>query len=1708
MDILDDSGAISSPVSLDDLVQTSPLPADPPPVAATRNQAAITSLISNPFKVQDTYNTIMTESQQGSSATQDMLKQQAKSAAKEQDMGSLMSMLSDTSVPHSQKQSAVENFNINKNMQDTSTILHNNLLAQPAKQETPDAEVARISTVDALNEMANSRSAIQVMANSLKDAENADDASTQFWNHAAGLIPFRSAIIQDKVYRQVQAETGVPRSVWETMDSYLRTGTETKKMIDYVNGLPPQQQEAVARSMYNSVKNRTGFLYGNDNHHEAFEQFSKVFSTGAYGRGSEFLDNFASVLDLATASSTLKDLGLMGKNVARMVNGKTGFLNQSEADAFARANAGKPIQSTNRIEPTMGDNAAATADANPIPANLGTVPNPGTPMVANPAVKSLQDEKSNLLGIAGNTAEKGGASIDANLAEAQARDVGDLKTLTKQNQDKGMKFKEAQDAAQKQIDSAQADKDATVSNLQSQKQTQLSAEKARIRIQDIDNQIAGMPSHVPAQKKVLSESIGDMMTRLSSQQAVHQINPNSPMEIAHNANPDTARSLHQAIVTGDDEMAQALSGADKEQAIVNNTMPQASHTGTVFTRTADIDRTLREADQVDPSLVNLIDQTSANAMTPMEAASARARVVNDFENANGLVHNDAMSSFSWDGSRATIKQVYEVAGGSFSDAEQAIEQAKYALRQYGIEDKDITLLRKNGINHEPVELDAVRGQEGDYKIQVNANPELGPSFMNEISNLDVKRNPLDRFAGTHFKDRGSIQRYVVDAASMLHQTLTGASVVAKDYGARFERILMGKAEDFAKTVKGFSKDRQAKIDDYFREANFKGIAFDKTDLAARGFTDSEVAAIRKWRSFWDDHHYLENLDVVRSLRNQGYEYFKNKNAELFARPIGRSTNVTSFYDPAIDAVRSFNKGELDDLYNKGGTIARLRRPSVFNGDATEHMIVRQTPSEYTRALKDSDKVLNKREGYFTVTYKAAKFVDEVDSTGKKVRTLAVAGDTKEAQAFINRTQANNPGKLYNIRNDDRGFRYNSDEHWDINEAGGRIAQRHRGQLLEDAAGLNHLGDHGYVESPALSAERAAKSISGRTVMRNVIDTGVERFMKQYEEVLPKNAWGEARFPQSAAEIGKIGERNTKLSADARTTWEYLNWLRQGYINSMNDGYKAVLNTMADAAGEKSAFLERGLRKAGDADVANFPRKTVFAAYLATSPLRQVFTQAVQAWRIASYNPTGLLSGRVPKLIMEFYVHHTGLTSATTDFTKFIDKSGLAEAVKHHNLAGSVLESLADEGNAITRGVKSTIGFSRRIGFDNGELANMISHAAAVYDRYKALGRDLKNTDVAQRAHDEIRALTYDMNAAGDMPYNQGAAATFLQFMQMPHKAWLQMTNRRLEPTTRARMLVGDLLLWGGALDFVSDKLGFDFLPQNDTEAQKIMHEGLVSYAYNHTLQKFFPNTHDVDFGMLNPYGIDGWTKLFTAASTGGLMPILNSSPAGSFFSGRFAKVFKQMSSVFAPQPYDNRNTPEKFVDIMTSVADLSSGFSNAHKAYLMMKAGEQRDKYGALIDEKTTTGDAIAQSFGFQSKEEAQSYALGVQMSTDSKSHKDEALKVYKNIKQFYADAYAGTDTPDMDRLSQIAGAAMQMYENDPVALQVIQQQFARDAAGTDNELAKQMLRSFGLPGNQDFKTRIERGPWDDGTKAQMKQALDYMQNAQASLDQQTEGNK
>src|SRR5690606_39078826 len=188
-----------------------------------------------------------------------------------------------------------------------------------------------------------------------------------------------------------------------------------------------------------------------------------------------------------------------------------------------------------------------------------------------------------------------------------------------------------------------------------------------------------------------------------------------------------------------------------------------------------------------------------------------------------------------------------------------------------------------------------------------------------------------------------------------------------------EKVLWEQADVFASKYNSLDKARKNKMWDYLLEANDKGIAFNRVDLRARGFIPEEIDTIQDFRNFWDMHYQLENLDVVRTLRAANYRVLETSQGDkLFARPITKNINFSRVYDPASDTMRTLTKQEMDDLYANGGTLSQFRSPIDINGEMAANMMVRNSPTEYLRGMNDSDRVLNYREGYFQVTYKAPK----------------------------------------------------------------------------------------------------------------------------------------------------------------------------------------------------------------------------------------------------------------------------------------------------------------------------------------------------------------------------------------------------------------------------------------------------------------------------------------------------------------------------------------------------------------------------------------------------------------------------------------------------------------------------------------------------------------------------------------------------------------
>lgn len=1225
---------------------------------------------------------------------------------------------------------------------------------------------------------------------------------------------------------------------------------------------------------------------------------------------------------------------------------------------------------------------------------------------------------------------------------------------------------------------------------------------------------------LPFKKK----DIVDVVERIEVNGIVRRENPVSPLGTAKMANPQKAREMHSTILESmNDEVSKAMAGAKADETVADGVLPQFTNdSNRIVNKPVDIERMTRIKAIVPDKIKDLIWSAGRIDITPAEKAAARANIVRRFDMAENMRMESSMSSFSIDGGQIKISAMYGTPEGAFNNAMDAVEQAAYSFRQYGIGKDDFEVMVRDGRDFRPA-TEAEMAQEGSFMVRVNTYHEIDPTDVVGVDgegifeSFAVKRNFFDRLAGTISSARGSVSRHLADASSMLDKRLTGSAAAAVDRSSRLEQYMLDLATVYSDKFDKLSKADKAEVDKYLMEANFQGIQFDVTDLIARGFTSPQISAVSSWRSFWDAQFYLENMDIVRTLRAQGFEKITTQHADLFARRMAKNYGNNRVYDPSTDTVKVLDQAAMDLLYTNGGTIAKLRRPTDFGGEVLEYIQVENNGVSFLRRLRDTDMALNYRPGYYNIQYKAPRFVDEitVDAAGKEIRkAVAVAGDTAEATRFANRMSASSTaGARYEVRADDRAMRSGSDDWFDVNSAGGRIAQRHRGKLLEDGSGMNHLGDGSYVLDPVTSAVRAAKSISGRTVMRPVLETAKARFLQQYEKFLPSNGMGGKRFPSDVGEIGGKGMQFTKEVADARTTFEYIRYLENGYINEVDDVFKALMHTFSGQFGKTTTRLgirgagkvERGIEHLSNASPSQAGKNFVFHAYIGTNVFRQLIVQPHQAVRAAFYNPVGAASGSYTRLAAAYFANKMGepinakvFTKADVlDFEDFIDSSGVMSAVDKQNLVRGTLADAADKSNIAVKMGITALNVPRKIGFDTGERLNMLIHMAAVYDKYKRAGKNIQNKAVREEAHAEARALSYNMNFAGDMPYNQNAAGLVLQFMQVPHKALLQVTNRQLARSDRAKLLAGDLLFWGGPTYMISELLGGDILP-DDPEWREFFVNGAEGLLLNELFRNVLGDEEmNIDFSSLAPYDMTGWSEFFKAVLEDGLVGVISNSPAYQLFITDESKTQKAIHNTlrFFSMQEQIEETPEQFMDVLREWANVSSGFSNGMKAWMALKTGERYDKYGQAIDPETNKFEAVLEAFGFTDKSRADMFALSKSVSQDIKAHKDDVTKDVKFILDHINKRLENAEPREVETIRRAAAFALSKYADDPEGQEIFHQVLGLYMRDPENSLLTRVMKASDIPTGEGMKDKVRMSNLSDEEKQLLLERIDSVTN-------------
>lgn len=1216
-------------------------------------------------------------------------------------------------------------------------------------------------------------------------------------------------------------------------------------------------------------------------------------------------------------------------------------------------------------------------------------------------------------------------------------------------------------------------------------------------------------------------------------------------------NPDKAKAAYIAAMNDESgEAAQALFGASREDVVADMVLPELrNQDGTVMAKVGDPERSLRFEEDLSGEVDNMdfITRYGHDELFQAEKAQLTALQVNRFSEVAGLTARHEMFQIGEHADGVNIRGVYGPPEGGFESAEAALDLAKMTFKDLGVAEQDIKLLVRKGPDYhvvEPEELDKYltkdvikggpSGASGlslervpkDYLITVDHKYTFNPADVAQMSEADVKYNVFDRmgvFLGT--SGAGSLQRHMMDAASNLHPVITKSASNAVDRAAGLEANLSKKISEFGEAFNKADPEMQRVMDTMIREANEHSKDFNYNEMVAAGLRENEINTLRKFREFWDEHYRLSNADAVKTLSNRGFKEMVDAGTDtkLFVKPVNKNARhqVTHAYDTSTGEIRPFKPDEIDALYEQEGLFGALHRPIHIGDEVVEHVVVPNKPNAgYLKALTPESNVLEYRKGYYSVHYTDPYFiVKRVKTKSGQVYTKAIAtsGSRKEAEAL--RLRLRDEGDIADedifVRSDLKTSSEYQDHTWDIYTAGGHSSQRIRGKRLEEPDSYVDNPLKSNILDPVSSMIASARSISRRVVMRDMLDTHKRRFLQQYEEFLPKNKYGEPVFPSNVRDVIYRAEQaeNGKKLADARTTFTYLKYLEDGYINAIDDSYKTILKNIADILGQKGFDrLDKAARwMASGRGPSAMAKNTSFNLSIALNPLRQFFIQSFQSLQLVAAFPEWVASGTaVPQVAIitsyqlgikpsEYLLKGAKMTAKeAADMYAAFKKTGQIAAIDKQNLIRGALLDLADQthlggskiGKAF-RTVTAPLHISRKVGFDAGESVTTITSWLAHRDAAVRAGKDVSRTDVQAEIAALSRNFTYNMNAAGDMPYNQNALSLAFQFMQVPHKAALGMlTNRNISVAQKARLAAFNSLMFPLPPAIVFGWFG-SILPE-DPDYREIIANGVMGSMFNGLLSRSFGEDVTIDWSGLAPTDQYGLYEFVHSLFTLDVGAIVAATPSGSLLFGnnpRITNFVKNTARYF--NLIDDYEDPTTFGQVAKSFAEMSSGYSNFMKGFYAL---EYEKKYMTINNPNSNipTPQAIAMIFGFNSIEDARRRYVDKEMWQKSNEFKADVTKTFNDAYKHVVSANPNGDAAEL--ATKISSEAWRVYGNDNIeAKKIIDMQLKKKLADKDASFYQHAIQQSGMyEDTRDIENLIKAAPYKD--EEARKQLLDTIQ--------------
>jgi hypothetical protein len=398
---------------------------------------------------------------------------------------------------------------------------------------------------------------------------------------------------------------------------------------------------------------------------------------------------------------------------------------------------------------------------------------------------------------------------------------------------------------------------------------------------------------------------------------------------------------------------------------------------------------------------------------------------------------------------------------------------------------------------------------------------------------------------------------------------------------------------------------------------------------------------------------------------------------------------------------------------------------------------------------------------------------------------------------------------------------------------------------------------------------------------------------------------------------------------------------------------------------------------------------------------------------------------------------------------------------------------------------------RKFGFDAGEMINMLGHFMASKNYWKknlAKGRKWSERESIEEIQAFARNVSGNMNDAGRLaiqgsPTSKlGSALSIpLQFAAFPLKnLQVMLTNAGVPAAVKRRLIMSQALMWGtygvpfgvGLSAFIWNQV--DPNGELDPQVKSVIDRGLGDFVLNQMLKAGWEvatgQEQDRDFNIASSMGAASWYGDFSSEAIKALSEdrdvLKFFTGAAGTLAGKFGDSARALAMLFETMPASEMNEA-RWEMVGRSIANISSGSSNAWKAYLAFKYDMLHSSRGDKISETSTDLEAFLQIIGIQPAEVTAYYTTLNDVREVKAAAKEEGARI---------GAYLSEYTRDMSYTQALQEYAkyFQMYSaviDNPVLEQIFMKSVWKEASKDNFTLAERIeqlfVNNFGAGGSE-----------------------------------------